>query len=234
MSQYYYYAPSLNEWDGYISGVFYLEGCNFKCHYCHNWRLVADKMVGEKFEMEEILQKFKSNLVDGIVITGGEPTLCRDKIEDIIQATSPYDVKIETNGSNPDVISPLLRKYPDRIRCVAIDVKAPLATEEYTYAANVIKVDVAKIKKTLEVVAKFGVRQEIHTTLSKDLMSNFEMKIIGRQINRINSNAVWYIQNCNNEDIFSPEICKRNYTLEEVKGFGLEDCFFGEIIYKGF
>ena len=234
MSEYYYYAPSLNEWDGYISGVFYIEGCNFRCHYCHNWRLAINKMEGDKYPLEEILQIFKRNLVDGIVITGGEPTLEYDKMDEIIQATSPYDIKIETNGTKPYVIKRLLKHYYDRIKCFAFDVKAPLATDEYSYTANVVKADVDKIKESLDLIASTDIAQEFHTTVSRNLLSCFEMQIIGRQLNRINSGATWYIQNCNNEDVFSPEVCKKNFTLKEMAEFNLGECFTGEIIYKGF
>ncbi|MFX0180827.1 MAG: anaerobic ribonucleoside-triphosphate reductase activating protein [Candidatus Hodarchaeota archaeon] len=105
------------------SMVIFTVGCNLKCEFCHN-KYLLNPNVGKDMEVSEIIERVKSNLlVSGVSITGGEPTLQKDLIDlcKEIQKIGKY-INIDTNGTNPVLISKLL-PYISR---VSLDLKGPL------------------------------------------------------------------------------------------------------------
>jgi len=104
---------SFVDWDGKISSVFFLPRCNFRCPFCHNSTLVLHPERGETipFERVEDYLKKQRNWIDGVCITGGEPTLHSDlphlcsKLKEI-----GFLVKVDTNGTNPMMIRELINK----------------------------------------------------------------------------------------------------------------------------
>jgi len=115
---------SLLDYPGKIATVLFTPGCNYNCFYCHNRSLIEDfNYIVPNDEIESFLEK-RVGLIDAVVITGGEPTLHHDLIPYLkkLQAMG-YLTKIDTNGSNPDVIQTCINdKAADFI---AIDYKAP-------------------------------------------------------------------------------------------------------------
>ena len=111
------------DFPGLFAALIFTQGCNFCCPYCHNPELV--RLFGEPLAEEEVLVflNLRRGLLDGVVISGGEPTLQAD----LFRFTSKlkglgYAVKIDTNGSRPDIIAELIaRKLIDY---VALDIKA--------------------------------------------------------------------------------------------------------------
>ena len=117
---------SFIDFPGKISCVLFTTGCNFICPYCHN----ADLARGEfpaRFDLTAIMDFLNSRrgLLEGVAITGGEPTLDRG-IFDLCRAVKAlgYSVKLDTNGSRPEVLGRLISKH--LVDFVAMDVKAPL------------------------------------------------------------------------------------------------------------
>lgn len=117
---------SLIDYPGKISTVLFTPGCNFNCYYCHNRSLIEDvTQVISISEIEEFLIK-RQGLIDGVVISGGEPTLHPDlipflrKIKDL-----GYYTKLDSNGSNPDVILKCIEAQV--VDYFAIDYKAPIS-----------------------------------------------------------------------------------------------------------
>ncbi|BBO75033.1 anaerobic ribonucleoside-triphosphate reductase activating protein [Desulfosarcina widdelii] len=117
---------SFIDYPGKISCVLFTTGCNFVCPYCHN----ADLARGEypqRLGLDEITAFLRSRrgMLEGVVITGGEPTL-HDWVVDLCKAIKSlnYPVKLDTNGSRPDVLDRLFQK--ELIDFVAMDIKAPL------------------------------------------------------------------------------------------------------------
>jgi len=102
---------SLLDWDGCVAATLYLPGCNFRCPFCHNRDLVLDHEAMAEIPLSNIRRYIETNaeFLDGIVITGGEPTIHSD-LPDLIDALSRcgIKVKLDTNGSNPGLISDLL------------------------------------------------------------------------------------------------------------------------------
>jgi len=116
---------SLIEHPGRISLGIYLPGCNWRCLYCHNYELVLDA-VGEEVREDELRWELENNrLIDLVVISGGEPTIHGEKLLNLVRLIRDLrpdlKVRIDTNGSNPGVLS----RVESLIDGVALDIKAP-------------------------------------------------------------------------------------------------------------
>jgi len=158
---------SLSDWDGKVSSVIFLPGCNMRCPFCYNKSLILhpEKMPTIANEQVENYLEKNRRWIDGVVITGGEPTihedlpiLC-DKIKKI-----GFGVKVDTNGTNPEMISKLIEKQ--FVNHVALDVKAPLTKEKYSEASGVNADSfLQEIKKTIRLLLNDAVEYEFRTTL---------------------------------------------------------------------
>src|SRR6056297_2670673 len=118
---------SLIDYPDYISTVLFTQGCNMDCAYCHNPELIPKENENEYMNTAyfwEYLDK-RSDLIDGVVITGGEP-LIQDSIYNFIKDIKKYDllVKLDTNGTNYHLLEKLIDE--DLIDYVAMDIKGPL------------------------------------------------------------------------------------------------------------
>jgi pyruvate formate lyase activating enzyme len=155
---------SLLDWDGRVSAVIYLPGCNFRCPFCHNRELVLTPEVYEEVPIEfiEAYVKENSEFLDGIVITGGEPTIHRD-LPDLVKRIKALGmrVKLDTNGTNPEMLKDLIDA--GLIDFVAMDLKAPL-DESYDDLAGT-KVEVEKIKRSIQIIMSSGIDYEFRTTM---------------------------------------------------------------------
>ena len=96
-------ANSFVDYKGHIAAVVFVAGCNMRCWYCHNAQILDTDVL---YDEEDVLKKIEKNkfFLDGVVVSGGEPTLQKDLPEfiDKIKAMS-LDVKLDTNGKRPDV-----------------------------------------------------------------------------------------------------------------------------------
>jgi len=155
---------SLLDWDGCVTAVIYLPSCNFRCPFCHNRELVLTPEVYEDVPLEFVEDYISENreFLDGIVITGGEPTIHRDLPELVkrIKALG-MKVKLDTNGTNPEMLKDLIDA--GLIDYVAMDLKAPL-DESYDDLAGA-KVDLNKVKRSIEIIMGSGIDYEFRTTM---------------------------------------------------------------------
>jgi len=127
---------SLLDWDGKVTSVVFLPYCNFKCPFCDNGILIENPETLPEIKIETIenfVQKRK-DFIDGVVITGGEPTI-HPWLTDLIGRLKQMDVqvKLDTNGSNPNYLSTLITNH--QVDYVAMDLKAPL-NDKYHEAAG--------------------------------------------------------------------------------------------------
>jgi len=155
---------SLLDWDGRVSALIYLPGCNFRCPFCHNRQLVLAPEEYEEipFDFIESFVRENSEFLDGIVVTGGEPTIHKD-LPELIRRIKGLGmrVKLDTNGSNPEMLEDLIRA--GLIDCVAMDLKAPL-DQRYDDLAGV-HVDVEKLKRSIKAIMESGIEYEFRTTM---------------------------------------------------------------------
>jgi len=172
-----YLETSLLDWEGKISCVLFLSGCNFRCPWCQNKDLALGK-AENKIPVQEILQRFKDkkNWIDGFVLTGGEPTINRD-LEKIISEirNNSFPVKLDTNGSNPNVIKELIdNKLVDSI---AMDIKTSLEKEKYNTACGV-DVNLSDINRTIEILLNSNIEILFRTTAVPGIVDGEDIKKI--------------------------------------------------------
>ncbi len=120
--------PSMIDFPGRLAAVLFVAGCNFRCGFCHNPPLTGPPRPGLAWEnIEEAFRQFKRQWVDGVVISGGEPTLRAAELGRLLELCRQFGfaIKLDTNGSRPEV----LREVLPRLDFVAMDVKCAL--EDY-------------------------------------------------------------------------------------------------------
>jgi pyruvate formate lyase activating enzyme len=172
---------SLCDWDGYLSSVIFLPGCNFRCPFCQNGDLILRPGVLPTVGFAPVAGFLKRNLswIDGVVITGGEPTLKEDLGELAREIKRlGFKVKLDTNGTRPAVVETLLAE--NLLDYVAMDVKAPL-DERYNAAAGV-KVDLGDLRRSIDIVRSLEGRSEFRTTLVPGLVGEEEVVLIAEAI----------------------------------------------------
>lgn len=147
------------DFPGKIASVVYLPGCNFNCGSCHARKILE---TSKRVDQGEILKSIKarSKWIDGVVILGGEPTEQNDVSElALTLKENGFSVKLDTNGSNPEVIKDLVDN--NLVDYVAMDVKAP--KELYSSVAGV-DIDTARIESGMKETGK-AARYEFRTTV---------------------------------------------------------------------
>lgn len=170
---------SLIDYPEKISAIVFTQGCNFNCPYCHNPELL--KNSSENVIDESLLFSFLKSRVgklDGVVITGGEPTLYFDLPEFVFKIKQlGFMVKLDTNGSNPIVLKKMFED--GLLDYVAMDVKAPIEKyQEFFNSKNCID----NVLKTIEIIMNSGVDYEFRTTVEKSLLSFDDFVEIGEMI----------------------------------------------------
>jgi pyruvate formate lyase activating enzyme len=172
---------SLLDWDGHVVASLYLPGCNFRCPFCHNRDIVLDPDSFDEVPFAEIEEYVLANseFLDGIVVTGGEPTIHKDlpillrKIKDL-----GMKVKLDTNGTDPDMLRDIIEA--GLVDFVAMDLKAPLS-DKYDDLAGV-SVDLSKIKRSIEVLETSGVEHEFRTTVVPILLTATDIEAMAAYI----------------------------------------------------
>ncbi len=175
---------SLVDWDGKIASVAFLPYCNFRCPFCYNVTLVLkpEDMSTVSFEeTEHYLAKNKSWL-DGVAITGGEPTLHKHLLN-LCQKIKGLGlgVKLDTNGTHSVMVQKLIaQKLVDYI---ALDIKAPLTVESYSKAVGIDATSLLpEIKTTVETLLRDSVNYEFRTTLVPAIHKKCDVKLICGEI----------------------------------------------------
>ena len=171
---------SLIEYPGQICAIVFSQGCNFRCSYCHNPELVDPDFYGQCLTEEEIfsfLKKRKGKL-DAVTITGGEPTIQSDLIAFIKRIKKwGYLIKIDTNGSHPEVLAKLIADK--LVNYIAMDIKGPL--EKYG-ALTRTQIHQELIKRSIEIVMHSGIAHEFRTTLVRSQLTKSDILSIGKLI----------------------------------------------------
>jgi len=179
---------SLIDYPEKISAIIFTQGCNFKCPYCHNPELINKKndspnpssIQTKNIGAEHILEFLDSRKgkLDGVVITGGEPTLHKDLPEFIEKIKElGFCVKLDTNGTNPKMLKKLLDEK--LIDYVAMDIKAPIEKYEEVVCA---KINTEKVLKNIEILKKSHIDYEFRTTVVKSQLSADDFEKIGEMI----------------------------------------------------
>ncbi len=168
---------TLSDFPGRVSAIIFTQGCNFRCPYCHNPSLVLPEKYSEPINTETILDflEARKGKLDGVVISGGEPTIQPDLIEFLERIKRlDYQVKLDTNGSNPEIVKELIDR--GLIDYCAMDVKAPWG--KYSLLTGKENICISDIKRTLEILLGSDIEVEFRTTLVKPLLSDEDIEEI--------------------------------------------------------
>lgn len=160
---------SVVDYPGRIAAVLFTPGCNLDCYYCHNRFLLTKETWGDLLHEEDVLSFLvkRKKLLDGLVISGGEPTVQKDLKEFIRKVKKlGYDIKLDTNGSNPELLKDLIEN--ELIDYVAMDFKAPFAKYGQICGIDAPPV-LKKIKDSIKLLLTGIITYEFRTTFVPEL-----------------------------------------------------------------
>ena len=212
---------TLLDYPGHTAITLFTYGCNFCCPFCHNASLVT-KQNNQAITSDEVINFLnkRKNVIEGVCITGGEPTLHKDlrSFIELIKSMG-FLVKLDTNGSNPALLEELLKA--NLLDYVAMDIKNCPEKYEATCGKTINFDDV---KKSIDLIRRLAPNYEFRTTVVKQLHSQKEIDEIGKFM-RNESN--FYLQNFedsgdliqNGYSCVSPEVMK-SY-IKTLKEYGI-------------
>ena len=180
----------LIDFPGRPAAVVFTQGCNFRCRYCHNPELVYPHMFAEPVAIEEIYSflKRRQGTLEGVVVSGGEPTLHEDLPSFMADLKAMgYATKLDTNGTRPDMLKSLLdAKLLDYI---AMDIKAPL--EKYSLITGV-DFNPEVLKQSMDLIRQSGLEYEFRTTYDKEVLTDADISTITQRLDGKN----YRVQEC--------------------------------------
>ena len=210
---------TLIDYPGRLAATVFIIGCDFRCPFCYSPELVLPEKIKNQPRISEkdffdFLKKRKG-LLEGVVICGGEPTI-HQKLPDFCEKIKKlgYLVKLDTNGSNPEMLKKLINGK--LIDYVAVDIKAPKA--KYSEAAGV-KVNIKKIEESIDILKKRKIDCEFRTTVVPTIHKKEDILKIAQWIR---SAKRYYLQNFRPEKTINPKFEKikpypQEYLLEIQK-----------------
>lgn len=175
---------SLIDYPSGVCATIFFQGCNFRCPYCYNPKLIQFSRVKSRISEEEIFiyLKKRRGLIEAVCLTGGEPTL-QDGLSNFLRRLKEmgFLIKIDTNGSNPETLNSLLNQ--NLVDYIALDLKAPLIWKKYRRVINIDNKEIFdKILKSAELLINSKIDYEFRTTIVPTLLEKDDIREIIRQI----------------------------------------------------
>lgn len=201
---------TLLNYPGLVACTIFTKGCNLKCPFCHNSSLISgnDDTYIDEDEIFKYLNKRK-NIIEGVCISGGEPLLQKDIKEFIRKIKSlGLKVKLDTNGTNPDLILSLIND--NLLDYIAMDIKNIKSKYELTGGA---KVKIENILKSINIIENSGIDYEFRTTIIKEFHTLSDIDYISKKLDK---KSKYYIQNF----VKSDAVLDKNlhsFTSDELK-----------------
>jgi pyruvate formate lyase activating enzyme len=212
---------SFVDWDGKVSSVIFLPNCNFRCPFCHNVNLVLHPENLEPIPFEHIegqLRKQK-DWIDGVCITGGEPTLHTD-LPDLCSRLKKmgFSVKLDTNGTNPTMLKELVERR--LVDYVAMDIKAPLTIEKYGEATGVkAEETLERVKESIELLLESNIDYEFRTTVVPGIHNMDDLEQICRSVQRCKKYVLQKFDINLGKTLIDPSFTSKSLTDEEMQKF---------------
>lgn len=177
---------TLLDFPGKVACTVFLHGCNYRCPFCHNAELLEGKPE-PLMTVEELLAFLKKRvgLLDGVCVSGGEPTLSSG-LRDLLAAIKElgYAVKLDTNGSRPKVLKALVAE--GLVDYVAMDIKN--APSRYALTCGVSKIDLAAIEESAAFLMSGAVDAEFRTTVVTPFHDEASIAEMGRWLYELAGN----------------------------------------------
>jgi pyruvate formate lyase activating enzyme len=212
---------SFVDWDGKVCSVVFLSRCNFRCPFCHNVNLVLypETLETIPFEIIEKNLKRQKDWIDGVCITGGEPTL-NSTLPDLCLKIKKmgFLVKLDTNGTNPTMIKELVdSKLVDYI---AMDIKAPLTLEKYSKATDVNTEKLLEnVKKSIQILKESNIDYEFRTTVVPTLHKVDDVKQICQSLQGCKKYVLQEFDVGIGQEIINPDLKSQSFSEEEMQAF---------------
>ena len=187
---------TLLDYPNELACIIFTGGCNFKCPFCQNSSLIKYKEDETTISEEYVISYLekRKNILDGVVISGGEPTIHKELEEFIVKIKNlGYKVKLDTNGYNPVMLESLIIK--GLIDYVAMDIKNSIDNYSKIVGLKTIKTD--NILKSIKILKNSNIDYEFRTTIMKEYHSIENIKKI---IKLIGKDSKYYLQNFRDSD----------------------------------
>lgn len=213
---------TLLDFPGKVACILFTGGCNFRCSFCHNPEFVLPEELAKirgSFIPEEAAFNFlrqRQGMLEGVVITGGEPTIMPDLEPFIVKIRAlGFAIKLDTNGNKPEVLRSLMDK--GLLEYVAMDFKTSLPD----YKALVGQwADEMKLRESIELLKQGDIEYEFRTTLVKEVHSP---KILEAMRDTLSGAKRLFLQPFRNEITLNPAF--RDYhafspdEMRDIAGF---------------
>lgn len=202
---------SLVDYPKEISLVIFTGGCNFNCGFCHNKSIVEmkEKQLSEEYVLS--LLKERINFIHCVVITGGEPTIYKERLISLIIKIKEmgFKVKLDTNGTSPEYVSLLLEK--NLLDYIAMDIKNTFIKYNETISSST---DINTIKKSIKLIENSKIPYEFRTTINK---TNHTIEDIKEIITYVKDPTKLYIQGYEYSEYQINKQDYKSFTKEELK-----------------
>ena len=215
---------TLLDYPGKVASTILLGGCNFRCPFCHNMDLITGLNSIDPIPLQDVIKhlNLRKGVIDGVCITGGEPTLQSD-LTDLIKTIKDIGllVKLDTNGSKTAVLDELLSK--NLLDYIAIDVKSSFSKypdicglDQISQETGYIKDILNNVKNSISLlINQDSVPYEFRTTVIREYHDSDEFKRIGEMLDGAEN---YYLQNFKDSD-FVPNHGLHGYSADELKSF---------------
>lgn len=209
-----YNKTTLLDYPGKVACTIFLGGCNFRCPFCQNSGLVVSPDLQPEYSQEKLLAflKKRKGILDGVCITGGEPTLANG-LDDFLKEIKElgYKIKLDTNGSRPAVVKALAKQ--GLIDKVAMDIKACLSN--YGLLTGLKYPDIESVRETADFLISGNLDYEFRTTVIKELHTAEDFRQIGQWLKGAKA---YYLQAYRDSDsVLKPGFS--SYSRKELEAF---------------
>lgn len=205
---------TLLDYPKHLAATIFLGGCNYRCPFCHNASLVMNPNDQPIIPEEVVLSTLfnRKHILEGVCITGGEPTLQKELPEFIRKIKEiGLKVKLDTNGNNPNMIKHLVSE--NLIDYIAMDIKNSL--EKYGTTVGILNFNTTNIQESVSFIMSCGVPYEFRTTVVKEFHDKSDFYQIGNWIKGATS---YYLQSYKDSgDILFPGLS--SYSKEDLDDF---------------
>jgi pyruvate formate lyase activating enzyme len=207
---------TLLDFPGKTAAIIFTAGCNMRCGYCHNANFVLPENIQQQKkniswnEIESFLEKRKG-LLDGVVISGGEPTLQKD-LKEIIQKIKKmgFLIKLDTNGTNPFVLESLIQNK--LLDFIAMDIKG---SEEIYNDICSTTINIENIKKSIKLIMHSNIDYEFRSTILPEYHTNNVLDKMGLMIK---GSKLWALQNFRTTSVLDVRFHnKKSFSIKELE-----------------
>ncbi|MBN1682253.1 anaerobic ribonucleoside-triphosphate reductase activating protein [Candidatus Bathyarchaeota archaeon] len=217
---------SLVDYPGKLCATIYTPGCNFRCVYCYQSKLIFNIKPMEKISIDEVIRILhpRMGFLDGITITGGEPTIHRALPGFLARLKSIGALtKIDTNGSHPKIIALLIKNK--LVDYIAMDVKAPLEKYQKIVQSNI---DSKIISESIQHIRRSNLDYEFRTTMVPGIITEKDLLNIAIMLA---GSKRYILQQFRSNNTISEELTNTQpYSKSEMKQFKeLVSPYFAEV-----